>query len=509
MIAGRRCRVAAALALVVTIIPLASSKSKDLDPVKQRDEQKKIQARIDEASRRSQSTLDAMRYQRLPVTAEQKMLRDVADGLRGLSETEIKGVLAHLEKAVGAPDPKTATEEQKAAYAKHLAIVQQLKVMLGQLDVIKNLDEAAERLERAAEKQIKLVAEAHTNSTLPSRRGVVVDDREELANEQGDLRAEVASVFKQVNRLAADKLLTPEQLARVEKADALTRGVRLASDMAPTAEILRRGSFLEASVAQRRHAKELKDLAAALRTPPATRIDALKAAQKEVAKAIDAQTKVNKDTAEKPDPAEKAVRPGTDPKAARANELANQQTKAEFAARDARKAAEQVAPEVAEKIKPAETQEWKAEDKLREKDLAGAREPQEKALDALKAAKDELDRQIAAAELAKTDPLAATKQAIEQLDQIIKDQKDTNAKTDKAADSPAPEKAKDAATAQKDVAKKTDDLAKTPLPPNTDAKQAIDKAARRSKAGGRQARRQAAGRGQARPEGRPRGAGEG
>ena len=208
MIAGRRCRIAAALALVVTIIPLASSKSKDLDPAKQRDEQKKIQARIDEASRRSQSTLNAMRYQRLPVTAEQKMLREVADGLRGLSETEIVGVLAHLEKAVRAPDPKTATEEQKAAYAKHLAIVQQLKVMLGQLDVIKNLDEAAERLERAAEKQIKLIAEAHTNSTLPSRRGVVIDDREELATEQGDLRAEVAAVFKQVSRLAADKLLT-------------------------------------------------------------------------------------------------------------------------------------------------------------------------------------------------------------------------------------------------------------------------------------------------------------
>src|SRR5205085_9589314 len=109
------------------------------------------------------------------------------------------------------------------------------------------------------------------------------------------------------------------------------------------------------------------------------------------------------------------------------------------------------------KPKPAENQQWKAEDKLRiEKDIPGAQAPQEKALDALKGAKDELDRQIAAAELAKTDPLAATKQAVEQLDKIIQDQKDTNAKTEKAAVNP--DRTPDAANAQKDVAKKTDDL---------------------------------------------------
>ena len=80
-------------------------------------------------------------------------------------------------------------------------------------------------------------------------------------------------------------------------------------------------------------------------------------------------------------------------------------------------------------------------------DIEGAKAPQEKALENLKAAKDELDRQIAAAELAKVDPLAATKQAIEQVDQIIKEQKDANAKTDKAVENPA--RTPDAANAQK------------------------------------------------------------
>jgi hypothetical protein len=477
MTAGRRCRIASAFALVALVLPLAASKSRAVDPVKQRDEQKKIQARVDEAARRSSSTLDAMLFQRLSVTAEQKMLREVADGLKGLSQEQMAEVLAHLEKAVAAPNPAAATDEQKAAYQKHLQIMQQLKVLLGQLDVLKNLDEAAERLERAAEKQIKLITEAHTNSTLPSRPGLRgADDRDELATEQGDLKAEVQSVFKQVRAMADAKLLTPEQLARVEKAEALARGARLADDMKETVTGLKRGQFLDAGERQRRHAKELKDLAAALRAPPGSRIDALKAAKAQVEKAIDAQTRVNKDTAEKPAPAEKRNPQGVDQKTARANELANEQTKAEFTTRDARKAAEQVAPDVADKLKPAETQQWKAEDKLRlDKDIPGARPPQEKALDALKGAKDELDRQIAAAELAKTDSLAATKQAVEQLDKIIQEQKETNAKTAKAAD--APERTPDAAAAQKDVAKKTDDLRNTPLPPNADAKQALDKAA--------------------------------
>ena len=107
------------------------------------------------------------------------------------------------------------------------------------------------------------------------------------------------------------------------------------------------------------------------------------------------------------------------------NELANQQTKAEFAARDARKAAEQVAPEVADLLKPAENKQWDSEDALRQGKLDHAKEPQEKALEDLKTAKAELDRQIAAAELAKVDPLAAVKQAAERVDQLIKDQKDS------------------------------------------------------------------------------------
>ena len=142
----------------------------------------------------------------------------------------------------------------------------------------------------------------------------------------------------------------------------------------------------------------------------------------------------------------------------------------------ARKAAITAAPEAADLLRPAESNQWKSEDALRQGKTDDAKEPQEKALEDLKAAKAEIDRQIAAAELAKVDPLAAVKQAAERVEQLIKDQKDANARTEKAEKNPA--RLPDAKAVQKDVKKGTDEVRNMPLPPNTDAKSALDRAAR-------------------------------
>ena len=68
---------------------------------------------------------DAMLFQRLSPSAEQKMIDEVADSLRGLSQDEIKTILDHLDRAVQAPDPTIAGREQREAYQKHRAVVAQ------------------------------------------------------------------------------------------------------------------------------------------------------------------------------------------------------------------------------------------------------------------------------------------------------------------------------------------------------------------------------------------------
>ncbi|HVL14392.1 MAG TPA: hypothetical protein VM529_17600, partial [Gemmata sp.] len=420
MFAGRPSRFLAATVFVGMLVPLAASQ--DLDPVKQREEQKKIKARIDEAARRLGSTIDAMAYQRLSASAERKMLEGVAGDLRGLSAEQVRDILDRLDSAVA--NPATASEAQKEAFAKQRQVIEQLRGMFFRLDVIKNLDEAAARLEHQANMQIDVRAATVTNANLPikpGRRGPVLDDSEALAIEQSDLRAEVEAIVKQVRILATDpeisKILTPEQKDRLAAAEVLPRGDALVADLRKTVADIRARLFTEASGQQLGHAKELKELAAALRTPPGSRVDALKAAAEKLDRAIDAQTKANNDARDPitPEEAQKASRAGLDPKRVKGNELANQQTKAEFATRDARRAAQQAAPEVADILAPAETKQWKAEAELRKGEIDEAKQPQEAALNELKAAKNELDRQIAAAELAKQDPLAAVKQAAERV----------------------------------------------------------------------------------------------
>src|SRR5207244_9287708 len=139
MSAGRRFRTPAAAILLVGMVQVATPN--DLDPAKQRDAQKALQAKLDTMARRAGSTIDAMVYQRLSASAEQKMLEEVAESLRGLSEEQIKQVLEHLEAAIKAPDEATASKEQKEAYQKHKKVIAQLREMVMKLDVIKTLDE--------------------------------------------------------------------------------------------------------------------------------------------------------------------------------------------------------------------------------------------------------------------------------------------------------------------------------------------------------------------------------
>ena len=68
MSAGRRFRTPAAAILLVGMVQVATPN--DLDPAKQRDAQKALQAKLDTMARRAGSTIDAMVYQRLSASAE-------------------------------------------------------------------------------------------------------------------------------------------------------------------------------------------------------------------------------------------------------------------------------------------------------------------------------------------------------------------------------------------------------------------------------------------------------
>ena len=477
MPAGRTIRLLAAVLLCTGLVRIAMAR--DVDPAKQRVEQKKIQQRIEEASRRATSTIDAMLFQRLSPRLESKMIEEVADSLKGLSQDEIKAILDHLEKAAQAPDPTAANKEQVQAYEKHRYVVAQLRGILVKLDVIKNLDEAAARLDRAANDQLTVNAEMLNLAAERKRPGFGDAAQEDLLDKQNALGAEIASVFKQIDALYP--MLNAQQKERVDAAEVKARGSEIVSEMTQTVRKIREKDLSlngKANELQRKHVKQLKDLATALRTPPSDKLAALKQARDKVEKALESQKKVSEETAKKPD-ADEPRKATAEAKREKANDLALAQAKAELDTRAARKAADAVAPEVAKTLLPAEDKQFDAEKQLRKADLEAAKEPQNKALEALKTAKDDLDKQIAAAELAKKDPLAAVKNASEQIEKAIQEQKAAAEKTNVAEKDAA--KIPDAAKAQNEVAKKTDELKNLPLPPNPEAKAALDKAAENAK----------------------------
>src|SRR5437763_1985980 len=248
MSAGRRFRLVAAAFLLTALVPLAVGQ--DLDPAKQRDAQKKVQAQIDEAAHRTAATLSAMKYLRMSRPQEQEMLKEVADNLRGLSDDQIKAILTHLDAAVKAPDQATATKQQREAYEKHRQVVERLRELTLKMNAIRSLEEAAARLDQAAANQLDQ-ANTSTVAAQPSRAasgrrgGAVVSDTETAADEQSKLKAETASVAKQLAGLVPH--LTPEHKERLEKAEASAKGQRLASEMDETArDLLRGGSFDDA-----------------------------------------------------------------------------------------------------------------------------------------------------------------------------------------------------------------------------------------------------------------------
>lgn len=239
--------------LQTTVGPHA--RAADPSPAALRDEHKLLAARVDSLAQRTSAARDAMAYQRLAPSAEYRMLRQVADTLRGLAETDLRKVQSHLDAAAKTTDAAVAATELRAAYDAHRRVVAQLRALAGQLDTIRGLEAAGARLARAAQHQLALAAIENAEGRA----------RDRLTDEQTELRAEVATVMKQLGEVA--RFVPADQRARLDDAEVLARGAKLIVEMTKTQGLVGSGKWAEARARQREHAAELKALAGVLRGP--------------------------------------------------------------------------------------------------------------------------------------------------------------------------------------------------------------------------------------------------
>ena len=242
-----------------------------------------------------------MTYHRLNQGEEQKLLTDAAKTLNGLTKNEMEAVIAHLEASIKAPDEKTADKEAKEAYTRHRDVVKNLKGLLLKYDTIKTLDQAAERLERAARDQneMRLESQALAQQLREGKgrgRGAA-NGATEQADAQGDMNRDLEALFKQLEKMPP--FLTAEQKERLIASKANEKGKKIADVQTLAEKLLVQNEPAAAAPNQQKASEGLLELAHALRSSR-DRLETLKEARTKLDKALVAQEKLAEETAAPP-----------------------------------------------------------------------------------------------------------------------------------------------------------------------------------------------------------------
>ena len=453
-----------------------ATRAEEPNPVEQRRQQQQTQAAVAQASRHAVTVIRVLAFQNVEDTEKDALLREVADTLRSLSEKDMNEVLKHLDSAMTVPDPNTATAAQQAAYIKHREILATLQKMIAKIDSLKSIDDAARRLSELAENQHRLYLDTTADKELKQQnREGELDNRDKIRDNQGDLKSELNSLLHQLAVLSPK--LSPEHKDRMEKAKTFDNIGRLISQMDRSQQDVGNGNFAGASNTQKQTAEELLELASKL-AMPRDRLRQLQEARNDLEKSIQEQNALKEEAKDEAKPNPERDRLGNEKWKAdkeAAHQLAAKQSLLEFQTRKTRKMLDTVEPELARKLEPAERDMDHSENQLRNRQFDQAEKNQDKATKTLEETRDTLDSMIAKEQQAKTDPLAATQKAAEEVAKLIEDQKQTKKLTEQR-------KLDEAKGKQEKLAQQTNELKDRPLPDAPEAKEALKQAANMAKA---------------------------
>jgi hypothetical protein len=496
--------------------------------------QQTTQVATEELVQRIGTVLRVMEYYQPDKNAQHKTLERVASTLAGLSRSQMEEVLKGLDKAAAQTDPAKSSKELQEAHDRHVEIMTALRGLLAEFDKVQTLDEAADKLDKLARTQLELALQtvkvgkdqqdmSNPNLTVVQRRELLrsVTARsqvmKQLTAEQKNMQKDLGSLLTKANDLK-DKL-TDEQKHLLEKLNEAVSDKHVKETLQSAANKLEfarsysvdQEALDEISKLQRQGADDLKDLAGMLRTPK-DQLAALRKAREQLDDAIrqqaDLQDKARQDAVDQVPVQDKETdrpkdrpfldlpgmealqkpAPKTDPKfeplpldgknLKSARENSEQQARLALDTRETKALLKPFAKDAADKLDAAQPAMKSAEDSLRKNNPAEAQKPQDNAVDALKDARAKVADLIAKAENKKTDPLAALKDAKDQVDKILKDQIKTRDTTKDVGDAKQTEQLPKIAPEQKDLANRTDAVKDAPLPLKSETQEALDKASK-------------------------------
>ncbi|MBV9122823.1 MAG: hypothetical protein JO112_05670, partial [Planctomycetes bacterium] len=215
------------------------------DLTRRQGQQKQVRETTDHLVRRVSTMLRVLDYYQLDRTAQGKLLDEVASTLSGLSKEQMQEVLARLEAAAKAPDGARQGKEMDAAYARHREILEQLRKLLARYEAVRNLDQAADQLEKSSRDQLELYVKTTQLAQFLQDPGQRNEDKAArrmevpvLGDEQRDLHHDVGDLFRKLDTLREQ--LPPDQQARLANMEAAARKLEVLTKLERAANQLPR-----------------------------------------------------------------------------------------------------------------------------------------------------------------------------------------------------------------------------------------------------------------------------
>src|SRR5947208_1104325 len=145
-----RPRVLSLASLAALATALLGAPPPDLS--RQVERQKQIRAETEKLLRRVETLIRVLEYNRLGASGQKALLDEARKSLAGVSREQMATLLAALEKAAQEQGAGRSAELKKAA-AYHEQAVLELKGVLARFDAVRDLNQAAGRLEKMARDQ--------------------------------------------------------------------------------------------------------------------------------------------------------------------------------------------------------------------------------------------------------------------------------------------------------------------------------------------------------------------
>lgn len=495
MFRTKKIGMAAFILSALLSLSLSASAPRAADLATQEEKQKQIKAETDRLVRRVETMIRLLEYNRLDKSAEKQLLDQVAGTLDGLSREQMLQLIAALEKA-GKANDATRDRELKEVQARHEQIVLGLKGLLARFDAVKSLEEAAERLDKMARDELDhylqnvQMAWEDDHAAQLSKKDDLRLRAEKIAGEETFLHRDLSNLLAQLE--ARKNLLPPEHQERYRHMEIALRSSNLLDNLMTAsrqlrgygAPVERQRQWRMAAQTQWQTSGDIRTLADLLRGSQ-EKLAVLREVRQKVERTIEEQEGVRQGTRTPPEKEKPDAKADELPELYLlwARGLSSRQAGLEFDARSGRALLQPHVKELAGKFEPVEKNMRAAQIALRDLGTrrpadAEALQPQEKALAQLRAIQAELDRLIDEAEKAQADPLANLKDALAQVEQIIKEQKDVRDKTEEAGKTNQTQRLPYLEPKQEDLAKRTEAMERQPSAAKPETKKALDNAAK-------------------------------